>query len=408
MLLSLIKNEFIKIFKRSKTWIVFVLFLLFIALTVYGTWKSDKNMREWHSPEYQLQMAEEQLSYMENELKTAEAAGDEEWIKSINSSIEHYEQTIELNKKILEEGISEDSWKMELDMSIANVKNAIKEYEENGTKERYKVDYLSLQEELENLEYLKENNIMPLKGWEYQEYNFLESLTMILSIGLLAAGIAVFMSDILSGESTPPTLKFLLVQPVSRGKILFSKYIVSVITVLTLIIVPEIIGMTFVNLTSDVNAADYPIRVGQQYEKVFNPEYGEMVLEKIPETSEMITNMDFAFRSIGYQALFIIACCSVIFMFSTIFKSSMISMAISVISTIFLSIGAQVIGTLKEYSHLLFTTYADSSSLVTSKLALMYNNENLTITNGIICIALTIIISYLISHINFTKKDILI
>ena len=49
MLLSLIKNEFIKIFKRSKTWIVFVLFLLFIALTVYGTWKSDKNMREWHS-----------------------------------------------------------------------------------------------------------------------------------------------------------------------------------------------------------------------------------------------------------------------------------------------------------------------------------------------------------------------
>ena len=134
MLLSLIKNEFIKIFKRSKTWIVFVLFLLFIALTVYGTWKSDKNMREWHSPEYQLQMAEEQLSYMENELKTAEAAGDEEWIKSINSSIEHYEQTIELNKKILEEGISEDSWKMELDMSIANVKNAIKEYEEEWYK----------------------------------------------------------------------------------------------------------------------------------------------------------------------------------------------------------------------------------------------------------------------------------
>ena len=45
-------------------------------------------MREWAlPPEYQLQMAEEQLSYMENELKTAGAAGDEEWIKSINSSI---------------------------------------------------------------------------------------------------------------------------------------------------------------------------------------------------------------------------------------------------------------------------------------------------------------------------------
>lgn len=408
MLLNLIKNEFIKIFKRSKTWIVFILFLMFIALTVYATWKGEQNMKEINSPEYQIQIAQEQLAYYKDELKEAEASGDEAWVESIKSSIEYYEQNLELNKKILKEGVSEDSWKIELDMSIANIKRAIKEYEENGTKERYRSDYLSLQEELETLEYLKTNNIVPLKGWEYQEYNFLEGLSMLLGIGLLVAGIAVFMSDILSGESTPPTLKFLLVQPVSRAKILFSKYIVSIITVLSLIIIPEIIGMTFVNLTSDINAANYPTRVGQQYEKVFNPEYGEMVLKKIPETSEMITNFDLAIRTIGYQAIFIIACCSVIFMFSTIFKSSMTSMAISVILTIFLSIGTQVIGTLKNYSHLLFTTYANSYSLVSSKLPLMYNNEKLTITNGIICLALTIIVSYLVSHINFTKKDILI
>lgn len=408
MLFSLIKNEFIKIFKRGKTWIVFALFLIFIALTIYGNWKAEQNMKEINSPEYQLQMAEDQLAYYKEELKNAEASGDEAWIESIKSSIEYYEKSIELNKKILKEGISEDTWKTELDMSIDNIKNTIKEYEKNGTKERYKNDYISLQEELEILEYLKANSIVPLKGWEYQEYNFLESLSTLLGIGLLVAGIAVFMSDILSGEATPPTLKFLLVQPVSRAKILLSKYIVSVITVLTLIIIPEILGMTFVNLTSNINVGNYPVRVGQQYEKVFNPEYGEMVLEKIPETSEMITNFDLAVRTIGYQAIFIITCCSVIFMFSTLFKSSMISMAVSVILTIFLSIGTQVIGTLRIYSHLLFTTYADSYNLISSKLPLMYNNEKLTITNGIICLILTIIISYLISHINFKNKDILI
>lgn len=408
MLFSLIKNEFIKIFKRGKTWIVFALFLIFIALTIYGNWKGEQNMKEINSPEYQLQMAEDQLAYYKEELKNAEASGDEAWIESIKSSIEYYEKSIELNKKILKEGISEDTWKTELDMSIDNIKNTIKEYEKNGTKERYKNDYISLQEELEILEYLKANSIVPLKGWEYQEYNFLESLSTLLGIGLLVAGIAIFMSDILSGEATPPTLKFLLVQPVSRAKILLSKYIVSVITVLTLIIIPEILGMTFVNLTSNINVGNYPVRVGQQYEKVFNPEYGEMVLEKIPETSEMITNFDLAVRTIGYQAIFIITCCSVIFMFSTLFKSSMISMAVSVILTIFLSIGTQVIGTLRIYSHLLFTTYADSYNLISSKLPLMYNNEKLTITNGIICLILTIIISYLISHINFKNKDILI
>jgi len=95
-------------------------------------------------------------------------------------------------------------------------------------------------------------------------------------------------------------------------------------------------------------------------------------------------------------------------MISTIFKSSMISMAVSVILTIFLTIGAQAITTIKEYSHLLFTTYADASSVINSNLVLMYQNPKLTIVNGIICMIITSILAYIIAHINFTKKDILI
>jgi ABC-2 type transport system permease protein len=408
MLLTLIKNEFIKIFKRGKTWIVFLLFILFVGLTAFGTWKSDQDMREWTSPEYQIQMSEEQLTYIEEDLVNAKAAGDKDWIESIESNKKHYEETIKLNKKILEEGISENVWKEQLNNSISNTKELINNYEENGVSQINRRYYLELQEELENLEYLKENNIAPLEGWEYHEYNFLNNLNMIFGLGLLIAGIAVFMSDILSGESTPPTLKFLLVQPVSRGKILFSKYIVSIITVLCLIIIPEVIGMGIINITSDVEASNYPIRVEQKYEKVFSQEAGEMILEKVPETSEMITNKEFAIKILGYQSLFIIASCSLVFTFSTVFKSSMISMATSVILTVFLAIGAQAIGTLRNISHLLFTTYADSASLISAKLPLMYNNENLTTTTGITCMVITIIASYLIAHFNFTKKDILI
>lgn len=408
MLLTLIKNEFIKIFKRSKTWIVFGLFIVFIGITAFGTWMNDKNMKEWTSPEYQIQQAEEQLVHIRNDIKRAEEDGDQKWIQNSKEIETSLLKQIDSNKEIIKNGISEDAWKKQLDESIKSTENTIKQYEEDGIKEWNKRWYAESKQQLDDLKYLKNNNIKPLQGWEYHAFNFLQMLNSFFGLGVLIAGISVFMSDMVSGECTPATLKFLLVQPVKRGKILFSKFIVSTITVLSLILIPQLVGMTVVNMTSDVDASKYPVRVEQKYEKVFDQSSGEMIMNQIPDTSKMITNTENAFRTIGYQSLFILSACSIVFMVSTLFKSSMTSMAVSVISTIFLSIGTQAISSIRNISHLLFTTYADAGSLVTSKLALMYQNPKLTTTNGIICMIITAIVAYTIAHINFIKKDILI
>ena len=407
-MLTLIKNEFIKIFKRSKTWIVFGLFIAFIAITAFGTWMNDKNMREWISPEYQIKQAEEQLVYIRNDIKKAEADGNENWIESSKEIETNLLEQIEDNKEILKNGVSEDAWKKELDETIADIENIIKDYEENGINEWNKEWYSQAKQDLEDYKYLKDNNIKPIQEWEYNGFSFLKNVCNFFGFGLLIAGIAVFMSDMVSGECTPATLKFLLVQPVKRGKILFSKFIVSILTVLSLIIIPQLAGMAIVNATSNIQASDYPVRIEQKYEKSFDQNSQEIIMKQIPDTSKIVTNTEFSLRSIGFEALFIITACSVVFMISTIFKSSMISMAVSVILTIFLTIGAQAINTIKEYSHLLFTTYADASSVINSNLPLLYQNPKLTIVNGIICMIITSILAYIIAHINFTKKNILI
>lgn len=407
-MLTLIKNEFIKIFKRSKTWIVFGLFIAFIAITAFGTWMNDKNMREWISPEYQIKQAEEQLVYIRNDIKKAEADGNENWIESSKEIETNLLEQIEDNKEILKNGVSEDAWKKELDETIADIENIIKDYEENGINEWNKEWYSQAKQDLEDYKYLKDNNIKPIQEWEYNGFSFLKNVCNFFGFGLLIAGIAVFMSDMVSGECTPATLKFLLVQPVKRGKILFSKFIVSILTVLSLIIIPQLASMAIVNATSNIQASDYPVRIEQKYEKSFYQNSQEIIMKQIPDTSKIVTNTEFSLRSIGFEALFIITACSVVFMISTIFKSSMISMAFSVILTIFLTIGAQAINTIKEYSHLLFTTYADASSVINSNLPLLYQNPKLTIVNGIICMIITSILAYIIAHINFTKKNILI
>lgn len=406
-MITLIKNEIIKILSRSKTWIVFGLFLIFITVTTYGTWNNDKNMRKWTSPESLITQAEEQLVYVKNDMKQAESDGDSNWIDHLKEREKNLLSQIDTNNKILKDGISEDAWKAELDEIIKDLENTIKEYEEQGINEWNKVWYSETKQSLDDYKYLKANNIKPLEGWEYNNFTFYRNLTTFFGLGLLIAGIAVFMSDIVSGESTPATLKFLLTQPVKRGKILFSKFIVSIITVLSLILIPQFAGMSIVNITSNQNVSDYPVRIEQKYEKKLHEESNQMVMEQIPNTSSMITNKELMLKSTLYQVLFIITACSVVFMISTLFKSSMTSMAVSVMLTIFLTIGSQTIPSLKTYSHLFFTTYADSYGLLTSNLALSYENINLTTETAVICMLITTLVSYLIAHINFTKKDML-
>ena len=66
MLFTLIKNELIKLLRKAKTWIVFGLFTIFIAVTIFAQYKSDKNIREWRTPEKQLEMAQDNLEYYNN------------------------------------------------------------------------------------------------------------------------------------------------------------------------------------------------------------------------------------------------------------------------------------------------------------------------------------------------------
>lgn len=407
MLFTLIKNELIKLLKKGKTWIVFALFALFIGITIFGQYSQDKNMRMWQSPEKQLEMAKENLDYYNNELelnKNSDANPD--YIASLEESIEYSKEQIKSYEDIIKNGVNEDEWKKQLDEEIKYAKEDIARYEKYDD-EWSKQYIVQAQERLEKFTYLKENNIQPLYGWEYDAYNYMSSLMQFLGMAILVAGIAVFMSDIVSGECTPATLKFLLIQPVTRGKVLLSKFIAVTITVLSMILGGELLGFLFVNLTSNSNSSSYPVSIGTLYEKIINPD-GSAMLSKVIGSGHMGTNLELFIKSMLFQGLFIITACAVIFMISTLIKSSMITMAISVVVTVFLTIGSYNLSALRKIAHLVFLNFGDSISVFTGSSAMMMQNPNITVTNGIIVMIITSIVAYAIAHINFSKKDILI
>lgn len=407
MLFTLIKNELIKILRKAKTWIVFGLFAIFIAITIFAQYRTDKNMREWRTPEKQLEMAEENLKYYNEELNNSKENNiNPDYITYLEEQIENSKSQIEAYKDIIKNGLDEEAWKLQLDEEIKVIKADIENYKQYD--DEWSKQYLmEAQEQLEMYTYLKDNNIEPLYGWEYEAYNYMTSLMQFLGMAILLCGIAVFMSDIVSGECTPATLKFLLVQPVTRGKVLLSKFISVILVVLSMIIGGELIGFIFVSLTSNLGGANYPVNIGTQYNKIINSD-GSASLVKVIESGHMGTNSELLIKAMLFQALFIITACSVVFLISTLIKSSMITMAISVVVTVFLTIASQSISALKDSAHLIFVNYGDAIGIFTGSSAVMFNNEHMTIQNGIIVMIITIIVSYAIAHINFKNKDILI
>ncbi|MEN8435812.1 ABC transporter permease subunit [Clostridium septicum] len=414
MLFTLIKNEFIKLVKKAKTWIVFCLFCIFIGLTIFGAFKSDQNMRYNMSPEKQLEYVNEDLKYIDKEIADFKNMSEEDKIKNAQYILETESRKSEAEERkkeyenIITNGVPNDQWKKELDENIKYAEEAVKRWEEKEIDESNQTWYLQDKQRLEEYKYLKDNNIKPLYGWEFEAYGYMKTLMVFLALAVLVSGIAVFMSDIVSGECTPATLKFLLVQPITRGKVLLSKFITATLTTVTMIVGVELIGFGIVNLISPINTSIYPVTIGRLYKSQISKTTGVRQLVSVAGSGEMVTNQELFVKAMLLQVLFIITACAVIFLISSVIKSSMVTMATTVVVSVFLTIGCVSLKPLKAIAHLIFLNYADTISVIVGSTPLMYGNVNMTMNNGIIVMIITSILSYVIGHLVFTRKDILI
>ena len=116
MLFTLIKNELIKLLKRGKTWIVFCLFAAVIGVTIFAQFKQDKNIRKWNSPEKQLQIAQDELEYTNNELKNINNNDNNpDYIQYLQNRKVELEEKVDMFKEIIKNGTDSNLWKAELD-----------------------------------------------------------------------------------------------------------------------------------------------------------------------------------------------------------------------------------------------------------------------------------------------------
>lgn len=407
MLFTLVKNELIKIMRRPKTWIVFALFFVLVSGGIYLSYKDAKYTEYYNSPEGRIEQIQNSIEHLNKESKELEGK-TEEWAESARSEnkihLENLNKELAEQQELLKHKDEPDFWKL----SLIKEKEELQKEIDNMMPEDEHV--VPLKEQLAEIDKALEDNKRPVESWEFNSINFEISLFGLLGMIILASGIAVFMSDIVSGESTPPTLKFLLVQPIKRGKVILSKFIAVVITVISMIAGLEIVAFGVLSCISGFEGWDMTEVIGTKYQWDYSTvaTQGEPVLKAIENSGVEINRFNLLLQSFGLQLLFIVACCAFIFLISAIFKSSMTTMALSVIVSVASTMVAMMSRSVGKIAHINFFNYGNTVSLLQGETALNFRNPNFTVQSGIIVMCITIIVSYIIAHVVFNKKDILI
>lgn len=408
MLFTLIRNELKKIFSRGKTYVISILFVAFVGMLFVGSYIDEKRMDKMNSPQGRVERLEENISWMEQDLKNLEAntksdTNVETSKLQVKEQLEKNKSELDKLKKQIADGTVEDNWKENLDKQIEDLKQQLND---ETMPSRYKA---SIQSQLDELNYYKDNNLKPIDSWDVKGFNFMKTVMSALGMIFLAVGIALFMSDMVSGEFTPATMKFLLIQPVSRGKVLLSKFIAVVISSVTLILSIEIIAFLLVGLFRGFGYSGIPTMFGAKYEfDMSQMQDGVQPLVQVVGTGEHIPLWNFTIRTFLMQTLFIVACCAFVFLISSLVKTSMISMAVTTSVTVLVQILTEILSPMKKIAQFLFISYGNAASVLDGSIALQYNNPNITIGFSIAVLLISTIVFYIISHLTFTKRDILI
>ncbi len=401
MFMGLIKNEFIKLFSKKKTYIILFLFIALSGVFVAVSEVSENNYLKYNSPKYRISNMEENIKYQKEYLDNIakdETLSKEDKAKEIDAakeSLNSMELTLaELKKSMINE--SEIDWKKDAQTQLDSLKEKYKTADENNK--------ANLQKNIDRLQTHINHNIPLDEANLNKGFNYLLLNIIVVASGFLAFGLILFNADSVSTEYNPGTLKFLLIQPVTRVKVLLSKYIVMIISSLILIMVTQLLFCFGVGVVKGFGSLNRPILAGFKYE--FVVEFGQKVLKEIPNSASYIPLSEFLLKAFLLEGIFIIVMVSFIFMISTISKSSVIAMTITIGALLGTNIIYMLSTTYRSFSPYIFFHFTNIEAIITGTIVQETRALQFTINNVIIVSIISSIVFILVALGVFKKRDI--
>ncbi|GAA0125970.1 ABC transporter permease subunit [Clostridium sp. CTA-19] len=248
-------------------------------------------------------------------------------------------------------------------------------------------------------------------------YNYPSVIYYVQRIFLLLI-VAIFVCDIVSNEMDAMTIKVLLSKPVSRSKILLSKFFTAILVTNMIIIGIQFLGFLVFGVLYGFGDLSTPFLVGGKYSIDYNLiSNGKRAISSIIGSSYIMPAWKIIISMILAQSILVTATISFCFLISTICKNSIASTSIGffllVISFIVTFNSTDIFSSrlrpsiIQKILPYVFGSYYDTFSIFTGQLAKSMLNPIATIECFTIISILWIVICYTISNYIFIKRDII-
>ncbi len=400
MFLGLLKNELIKLFAKKKTFIIWGLFILLCVMLVVVNETAEKNYLKYNSPKAQVENLTREIANQEDNLKSIQSdtsiSKDDKKIniEQTKTYLESLKQQLVTAKASLD---SSTDWKSNLKNQIEEQKKVVDSTSDTDSKK-------DQERELKRLQLHLDNNV-PLNDQNYNTgINFyILNITMIAA-SFLAIGLTLFNGDNVSNEYNPGTLKFLLVQPVSRIKVLLSKYVIMLLSSTVLIMVTQFLFFLGVGIIKGFGSFNRPYLVGLKYEYVYTN--GQKFISEVSGSGHYILLWQYLLEALALQLLFLIVMVTFILMISTISKSSVVTMTVLICAILGSNIVYSLSTTYRKASPFIFLHYANIDDILTGQIVMRTGSFLFTWQTVAGVSALSTIIFLGVSLWVFKKRDI--
>lgn len=405
-MLKLIGNEIYKNFKKKKIIAVAILILLVTIMGCYSTYDDLKNA----SPKEKLGAAEKYLDYLNKQVESTKLSESEK--KTYDIKIDNQKNYINEFKKSL--AMNDSNWKKILVDKITELNKKIIGLGASESEGKKEIDF-----EIKLDKYYINHNISPNDEYKVTSVNMIFQSISFVNLFFLPFIILIMVADVVSGEMSPPTIKMLLTKPVSRQKILLSKFVASVISVSSLMLIFQTIAFFIMGVIFKFGNLAMPKVIGYKY--INDPEKLAQNLKGIRQVAGNSVISPFwqvIIVVLLMQLLYIIACTCFCLLLSVIIKKSNSSIGLGFIMLIALTImnmnfviansQEAKISVFDKVIPFLFTTYGDGYMLITGILSYKAGNSLITVMGGISTLIIWSGVCYVIANFMFKRSDILV
>ncbi|QDP39079.1 ABC transporter permease [Radiobacillus deserti] len=269
-----------------------------------------------------------------------------------------------------------DDWRTELQQENEELTKEAEEF----SKDEFMESAVSYnQEMIAKNNYYLEHDIKPASydGWQYVLDNqFLSSVLSLFTI-IVAAGIV-------ASEFRWGTIKLLLIRPVSRTKILLSKYVNVLLfalqTLIFILLFSLLVGSIFFGFNG------------------INPEIVQMGTDGF----EQVSLIGEIVEGYGFKLVTLVMMATFAFMISTIFRNSGFAIGLAIF---LMMAGNSILGVISQYDWSKYVLFANTDLT-------QYINGNspfqddMTLTFSIIVLLVYYLIFMALSWLSFTKRDV--